>query len=249
MTIPIVPQQYDPDELGSVSRCILLRRESDLSLVARSGQIFTFARGTSLSIADTLSATFSSGYAQERYEPRDWLNTGSRTHMGIAMASADRLSCAADFRPRALAFWFEFIEGGTAATANAGLFSISNDAATGAYLIVDSTGTYYRVRHCNGTDAEVSQTLAVAPTSGQRVIIRGQLYADGSVQMWQSINGATESNTARSTAPAAHLAAAWSATAKIRLNSVGTANGGTNWFRVEKIVPGVPDAVYLARAA
>lgn len=247
MLIPQNPAFADPGDLQIVSRCIAHWRADDCSTRLVSGQVGTFARGATATLVDSLGSSFTAPNAMPRWEPRDWKSTSARTHMGLLMGTGDRLHFAADWRPRAVGFWIEFIEAGGVAISGGGVLSVTNDAASGAYLIVDSSGTYYRVRHSNGTNAEVVQTLAVAPTSGQRVILRGQLYADGSVQMWQSINEVAETNTARSTAPVAGLGAAWATTPRLRLNAVGTATGGSNWYRRFRVVPGVPDYATLSR--
>lgn len=247
MLIPTIPAAADPGDLQLASRCIAHWRADDCSVNLVSGQLGTFARGATATLVDSLGVSFTAPNAMPRWEPRDWKATGTRTHMGLLMGTADRLHFAADWRPRSVAFWIEFIEAGGVAITGGGVLSVTNDAASGAYLIVDSSGTYYRVRHSNGTNPEVVQTLAAAPTSGQRVVLRGQLYADGSVQLWQSINEAAETNTARSTAPAVGLASAWPATPRLRLNAVGTGNGGSNWYRRAKLVPGLPDYTTLSR--
>jgi hypothetical protein len=247
MTIPITPAEFDAADLEITSRCIAHWRGDDLTIDLVSGQPGTFSRGATATVFDSNGVSITLANATPRFEPRDWLGTSARTHMGLLMGTSDRLHYAADWRPRACAFWIEGIETGGAAISGGGVLSITIDAATGAYLRVDSTGTVYRVRHSNGINAEVAQALAVAPTVGQRFVLRGQLYADGSVQLWQSINEGAETNTVRSVAPAAGLAASWGAGARLRLNSAGTGNGGSLWARRFKVVPGVPDYTTLSR--
>lgn len=244
MTIPVLPTTYDPAELELASRALVHWRGDDLSVNTVGGQLGTFTRGATATVVDFNATSFTVGNAMPRWEPRDWLASGERTHMGLLMGTSDRLTFAAAWRPRALAFLVEFIEAGTAATLNAALWSVSNDALTGARLAVDSTGTLYRLRHHNGT-AEVTATLGAAPTVGQRVTLRGYLYADGSVQLWQSINGAAETATARSAANT--LAAAWGTGALTRLNGFGTGNGGSVWVKRLKVVPGLQDATAITR--
>lgn len=244
MTIPALPPLLDAVELDVVSRCIAHYRADDLSLNLVSGQVGTFARGATATLVDTSGASFTAANQQPRFEPRDWLGTSARTHMGLLMGASDRLHYAVDWRPMACAIWVEFIEAGTIGTASAGVISVCNDAVTGARLVLDSTGTFYRIRHHNGT-TEVTATLGVAPTAGQRVVLRGQLYADGSVQLWQAINGGAETATSRTGTNA--LGTSWAASSRLRFNAVGTGNAGSIWIKRVKVVAGLPDYATLAR--
>lgn len=246
MTIPITPAEFDSAELDVVSRCVAHWRGEDLSFDLVSGQVGTFSRAATASVVDTNGTTFTAAQQMAAWEPRDWLGGGTRTHMGLLMGATDRLSWDAAWRPRALSFYHEFMQVGGIALNNVALWSICNDAATGARLVLDSNGTFYRLRHHNGT-AEVTVTLAVAPTSGQKVVMRGILYADGSVQLWQAINFAAESATGRSAAPSGGLATAWASGARTRLGSLGTTNGAPAWHKRFKIAPNLPDAALLAR--
>lgn len=246
MTVPALPTTFDPAELELASRTIAHWRGDDVSVNLLSGQLGTFTRAATATLVDTNGTSFTAAQSMPRFEPRDWEATSARTHMGLLMGTSDRLLFAADWRPRAFAFLLEFIEAGTIGTANAALCSVSNDAITGARFAVDVNVNLYRVRFHNGS-AEVTATLAAAPTSGQRVVLRGQVYADGSVQMWQQINGAAETATARSAAPAGGLASAWGTGALLRLNAFGTGNAGSVWVKRLKLVPGLPDAALLAR--
>ncbi len=247
MTIPYIPPMIDVGDLDVVSRCIGHFRAADLSLNLVNGQVGTFSRGATATQTDTAGvASFTAANAMARFEPRDWANAGTRGQMGLLMGTSDRLTFVADWRPRSFAVAMEIIEAGTVGIASAALTSVSVDTLTGARVAIDSTGTYYRIRAHNGT-TEVTATLAIAPTAGQRVRIRAQVYADGSVQLWQSINEGAETFTARSAANAFAGSPTWGVGAKWRLNSYGTGNGGSMWLRRAKLVPGIPDAATLAR--
>lgn len=127
---------------------------------------------------------------------------------------------------------------------NTALWSISNDATSGARLILDSTGTYYRLRHHNGS-TEVTVTLASAPTGGDSVIHWGWVFADGSIQLFQNINNVAITNTAASSANA--LASAWGSTARVRMSALGTTAGASQWLRVFKLLAGQPTLPQLVR--
>jgi hypothetical protein len=244
MTAPLIPTTLDPAELDPVSRTIAHWRGADVSTRLVSGQLGTFTRGATATLVDTAGAAFTAANAMPRWEPRDWLATGLRTHMGLLMGTADRLTWTADWRPRALAFLVEFVENGTR-TGSGTVFAVSNAADSGARLVLASNGTNYGLTHHNGT-AGLTVTLSGAQAAtNDRVTVRGYLYADGSVQLWQSLNGGAETFTARSAANA--LAAAWGAAALLRLNATGTGAGGAAWYRRLKLVPGNPDPAVVAR--
>jgi hypothetical protein len=181
--------------------------------------------------------------------PTSYIATASST----ITRSAETLTWAADWRPQAFGFRLEFIEGGlrhSNTLGNGGVFSINKDDGTGAYLLL---GTYtdgiipnvYALYHGNGV---TSSGAAVGETTqiGDRVVLRGQLYSDGSVQLWQSVNGGAEVASGQGgTCP---LASTWgNGAARLRLGANGASNVvGGSWFKRLKLVPGVPDASTLA---
>lgn len=233
------------------SRCLVHWRAHDLSLNADlTGLAGVLTRAATGTAVDSAGTSYTAVNAQPRWEWRDLDSDSVREAVGLLMGTGDRVvfsqgGAALALRPMAMSGLLEFVETGGAAIGSSALQYLGNDGVTGARLVIDSTGTFYRLRHHNGT-TEVTVTLAVAPTSGQRVRLRWQLYSDGSVQLWQSINGAAETATVRSSANT--LAASWGAgSAFLRLNSLGSGTATTGWYRLLKMVAGLPDLAMLLR--
>ncbi len=250
MTIPALPTPIDDDELALASRCIVHFRASDLSINALSGQLGTYASSaTTPAITDAEGMSVTGGILQPRFAPYEWDGDVGRGSMCLYMDTTDRLSWGCEWRPRALAFYLRFVEqGARVLAAGTALMSITADTVTGARLILDTSGTgagHYRITHHNGTTGVTATLAGVQPASGDRVVLRGYLYADGSVQLWQSVNAAAEEFTARTAANA--LAASWVTGARVRLNSAGTTNIGVAAYRQFKLAPALPEITRLAR--
>lgn len=92
------------------------------------------------------------------------------------------------------------------------------NATTDPRLVTDVQGGLFRLLHDNGS-AEVSSTLAAAPTLGQVFELRRELFADGSVRLHQSIAGAAETSAAASAANALGTTWGGAATARVYVNS------------------------------
>jgi hypothetical protein len=244
MTIPALPPLYDVAELEIASRCIFHFRGDDQSLTPLTSQVPTFSRAATATVTDINNVSFTCAQHMPAWEPRDWDNDTVREQMGVLLGTSDRLSYAAAYRPGALAFWHEFIQVGAVPASGIALWSITNDAVSGARLIVDSSGSFWRVVHHNGSTS-VNATLAAAPANGDRVVLWGYLYLDGSVQLWQSINGAAATNTARSSANS--LASAWGTGAVLRIGASGTGNYSAQWLKRLRLPPGFPDYATLSR--
>jgi hypothetical protein len=248
MTIPIRPAPLDSAPLDLLSRCIFHARFGDCALLPLTGQVPTFTRAATASVVDSLGTAFTVGHSVPAFEPRDWLRTGVRTHHGLLLGTSDRLTYPAEFRPRVSSGWLAFMQLAAIPAANVALFSVTTDAATGARLVLDSSGTFWRFTHHNGS-AGVTATLSTAPAAGDSVLLYWTLYSDGSVQLWQSINFGVATATARTAAPASGaLATTWGTGAKIRLGASGTGNYGTLWVQSAKLVRGLPTYAQLARA-
>lgn len=241
MTIPVVPVEIDADELALISRCFVHFRARDLTVDTVSGQLGTFTRGATASVNDALGVAFTVGQQLPRFDWRSWLGSSV---VGLLMGTTDRLTYECSWRPQAFSFWLRFQMVTTMPTASMTLWSISNDTPNGARVWLDSTGTFFRLRHNNGS-TEVTATLAVAPVNTDRVELRGTVFSDGSVQLYQSINEAAETFTARTAANA--LAAAWGTGAKARLNGAGTGNTTSMFVRDWKLIPSVPDYATTVR--
>jgi len=165
--------------------------------------------------------------------------------VGLLLGPDDSADWTVPILPQASCGMVRFIENGTLAIASAGVFYIGLDAATGARLYIDSTGTQYRLTYHDGSTPVTSTMSGTAPTTGQLVELRWRLAADGKVKLWQTINSGAE--TAATESAGLTLAAAWGATT-VRLNSVGTANKGNNLFLGAVLDPG-DLSIDLLRAA
>ena len=242
MTMPMIAPVRDQSELKRVSRCLLHFRASDLSNQAVGGQDAAFARGAVASIADPAGSSFTCGFTQPTWETLPW--QGGAYAAFLRMGSLDRFHFACNWRPQALGFYHEFRQS-TGMGSGLTLWTVANDAVTGARLRLYSNGTAYVIEHHNGTTSQVAG-LAVGPTTNDSVVLWGYLYADGSVQLWQSVNGNIPTNTSASGANA--LAGAWGATPRVRLSANGTIAGAPSYHKVFKLVPGLPSLAQLQRA-
>jgi len=215
MTLPLLGFRRDT---GRAARHPLLWLGRDLVVNAHSGQAGTFTRAATAAPTDSYSVARTVVHSQPA-----WQTNVTHGRTGALLGASTGISWPLPLLPQAMSGMVEFIEGGTVTTASAGLVYLGNDAATGARLYLDSSGTQYRVTHHNGTSPVTATMTGTAPTSGQRVRIRWWLYSDGKVQIWQSINGAAETGPAAS--GTLSLATAWAGTTW-RVNSAGTANYG-----------------------
>ena len=246
MTIPAIPPQLDADELAIASRSIFHWRASDLSINAIDGLLGTFSHDSHfVDIVDSIGSSqhYTAGYMMPKWSSRSWLG---QQVLGINMTIFSFLYWPAAWRPTTLAFWAEVVHPSTPVSGQC-IWSVANTVVDGALLKVETTtGGIYRIVHDNGT-GQVLSTMGVAPAAGDSVVIRGQLYADGSVQMWQSLNGAAETASSRSGARA--MATSWgNGTARIGLNDFGGFSKDALWVRRLKVVRGVPDYATLARS-
>lgn len=227
------------------SRCLFHWMARSVGFVAESGHVGTFV-GNGGSYLDSNGATVTAATYWPRFEPR---NDGVRSAQHWLTGTSDRAQfitpggTQVDFLLQAMAGGHVFIEQGGIAVTNGALFAIANDAVTGQYVCLDSTGTFYRLRYYNGT-ATATATLAVAPTNGQRVRVWWQLAASGALTLSQSINEAA-ATTASAGAPSGGLVAALPAGAKVCINSKGTATMGAAAHQVHKLVAGTPSVARL----
>lgn len=199
---------------------VWLAREADTA--ALTGQAGTLTRATTAAPTDSFGTARTVVHSQPA-----WQTNTTHARTGLLLGASENLAWPLPLIPQSMCGMIEFIENGTLGTANAGVFYLGNDGATGARLVVSSSGTQYRVLHDNGSASVTATMTGTAPTSGQLVRLRWWLYSTGSVQIWQSITDAAETGPAATATNA--LTAAWAGTT-CRLNSVGTSNAGSNLF-------------------
>lgn len=244
-----VPAPASP--LDSVSRDLF---EFDVSqiewspdsgvLIATSGHLGTFARGATLaSVSDYAGATYTAVNAQPAWESRDWTASGTRQSLGLRMGTSDRLAFPTTLRPMAMAGLLEIIETGARTSAGNTLFAIRNDAATGAGMFLDTTGSFYRLVYTDGTTTRLIPLTSGAPVAGDRVQFTWELSGTGVLTFYQSINGGATTSAAGA---ALALPSAWATSASIRLNSESpTNNGAQGWYRRCRIVAGALNATTI----
>jgi len=215
VTLPLIGFRR---ESGRALRHPLVWLGRDLAVDALSGQVGTWTRTTTAAPTDSYGVARTVVHSQPA-----WQADVTHGRTGALLGASTGISWPLPVLPQAMSGMVEFVEGGTVGTTGAGLFYLGNDGATGARLYILSSGTQYRLGHHNGTSAVTATMTGTAPTVGQRVRIRWWLYSTGSVQIWQSINGAAETGPAASGTLA--LATAWAGTT-CRLNSYGTGDYG-----------------------
>lgn len=137
--------------------------------------------------------------------------------------------------PQEMTAFVKYVDLGTALTAAAFVFDISNAANTGARFLSHNNSGLTAYHHNGGAPVE-SAGLAAA-TFGNVVELATRLYGDGSVDATQSLNGAAA--TASPITGAQSLPAAWSGQLAW-LNSPGTvaAFNGFGAYQSFKIVGG-----------
>lgn len=146
----------------------------------------------------------------------------------------DVLSYPFPARPQAMSIYLRFVESGSILVAGSRLIAIDIASSAVPRLFIWAQ-TQYQIRHDNEF-GNVTATLAAAPVMGNSVELCGQLNANGSVNLIQSINGAATTETGASAALT--LAQAWSASL-LWINSVGTNGVGVNAFRNIEIQGGI----------
>lgn len=237
MTMPFLPPVRDQAELENASHCILHWRARDLSVDGVGGQLGAFSRGTSGTIEDPVFAAFTTGAQQPNFEPRLWGIIGY-TPMTLRVGPTDILNWEAAWRPKAFAWYLEFLF--TAMPVGA-LWSISNEAISGARFFLDANDGRYRVQHHNGTTAVAATLSSTPPATDDRVELYGYCSASGQVSLYQRINGG-EATNAVNTATLTPASTWGGGTARARLTALGTTSGvsGGHRFRTFKLVAGAP---------
>jgi hypothetical protein len=123
-----------------------------------------------------------------------------------------------------------------------GVFYIGKDAGDGAFLLISWNGTQYAATHDNDVDVPVVSTMTgTAPTDGQRVRLRVELFTNGSIRIHQTIASGAETSADVSGTPAAGLPAAWGADAGVthaRLGGKGTGDEGEAAYKRLVALPG-----------
>lgn len=167
------------------------------------------------------------------------------TSGGTAARNRDQLDAPFNARPQAMTVYVRFVESGTFKITDARILQIGkSDDTTPSLILLEFSGKY-RFQHFT-TISNVAADLGAAPALGDLVELLGQLKADGSLVLQQSLNGAAA--TEASTATTLTFAQTWSDT-RLWLNSIGTSNVGFARFRNVRVARGVNTMDQMRRIA
>lgn len=165
----------------------------------------------------------------------DWNNDGVREEQGLKTSTSeawryvDARTGAIAWPTTPLTLRYEWIHVGDGV-----LWSLTNDAASGAGLLLTVVGGMVHWEHRNGSGAESSE---VAVSVGDRCSARALLYPDGSVQLGLVIGDASELDGGQSDPllPATDYAAG----SKVRINEVGDTSRGVQVARLCQVFGGL----------
>lgn len=154
---------------------------------------------------------------------------------------ADAYSLPFTYPPQEMTVYAKLVEGGTL-QASKYVYQISNAADALPQSNLAGGAGFYGLTHNNNV-SPVTSILAQAPSLGNTVELMAHLFADGSVDLSQSINGATA--TAGSQSAALAFASAW-AGQLLWLNSATATTGiGFTALQSFKIVSGCRSLVEM----
>lgn len=103
--------------------------------------------------------------------------------------------------------YLRFLEVGTAKAGGTILHFGSGTAGVDPRIVLDADSGYYGITLDDGTDV-VTSRLSAAPAAGQLCELRYEILSTGAVRLHQSVNAATETSAAASSAPTAGLPSA-----------------------------------------
>lgn len=229
-----LPARLD-NGLTRISRCLVHWDARDAVLATIQGHAATLTRAATGTATDANGTSYTAAQHAPRWEARD-IGSGGRDALGLRLA-ADDLTWAVAPAPRAMTLYVAFVEAGTR-TGGDGLVYLGNDGQTGARLILDSSGSNYRVTYHDGSTSRTATLATGTPATDAFAELRAELRADGSVRLGLSVNGGAETVTAASSTLA--LASAWGSGAVLRANRVGSGGAqGSTWLRSLKLAAGV----------
>ena len=229
------------DTLDVVSRWAWAADFGHLDLAAVSGQASHFSRSGPRTALDSLGVSRTLVEGQPAHEWVDLDSDSVRERPGLLMGSTDRLWYDMLLHPTSMTLYAEFIERGSLAAGGAVLY-VGNDGNTGARILIESTGTQYRVTYTDGTTTRTSTLAGTAPVTGQRVEIRATASVTGAVQIAQRINGGTETQGPLSTGLT--FPSAWS-DARVYVGSRGNASASSLLVLRAVIAHGTPTMAEL----
>jgi len=229
---------------GRVSRLPFHWRGDRFALTALSGQAGTLTRAATAAPLDYSGVARTVNQYQPAFQAEDWDADATRDTSALLLGVSDLLYWSVPVKPAACTLYLEFVQPASFGAASTCFWYLGNAGNTGARLWIDSTGTQYRANHHNGTSAVTSTMTGTAPTSGQRVAVRVVLLSTGSIQIWQSINGAAETTPGASGTLALN-ATGWSDT-RLYANSTGSTNPAVLSLVRSRLIMGTRTAAQAA---
>jgi hypothetical protein len=218
--------------MNRLSRLMFHWRSDLCSMNTVNGAAGVFARAATATGTDTPGGSYTAVNGQP-----NWSWYSNIPH--LLLDSNDRLYFPFNALPRGMTLYAKFIEQGTIAIGAARLLEITNSSGAAPRLRMWIQTGAYALHHYNGTGGgatNVGVVLGTAPTDGQTVELVAQAASDGSVNLIQSINSATSTQTGFSAALT--LASAWADT-RMYVNQDGAgSNVGNNAFRCIKVAAG-----------
>lgn len=147
--------------------------------------------------------------------------------------------------PQPLTVYAKFIEWGSAGITNARILTISGPTnEAGPRLTLYNNGTKWIFFHENENDQDTSE-ITSPESFGEVVELRGVLSLDGSVELFKTVDGGTETSAGASGALEGGLPAAWSAQ-RIYLGSSSFADiQGVLRLLEVKVVSGAQTLAYM----
>lgn len=230
--------------LSVLSRALLDFDAADLvwspdtgAIVDASGHEGTFTRGATLaSVLDANGATYTAQHAQIAFEQRTMNGVEA---LCVRMGTADRFVFPTNVRPQAMCGLVEIVETGARTSANATLFALRNDAASGAGVWLDTSGTYYRFNYSDGSTTRTATLTSGQPVSGNAVQFVWDITDLGVLTLRQYINAGAPTSA---TAAALALPGSWASGAAWRINRRGSsANPAQGAFRRARVLAGPLD--------
>jgi hypothetical protein len=169
-----------------------------------------------------------------------WENGPVTSYQGPSLGTKERddFTWPFAFAPQAMFVYSKFVELGTALSGatNKGILHIGSPGSVPRVFDINnpSGSAPYRVTHGDSAAGYIEASLGAAPAFADVVELMGILYADGHVQIRQSLNGGAE--TSSTNAATLALAAAWSAQL-LRFNQRDTSSTGWAAYANARIGP------------
>lgn len=220
------------------SRALLNWRNCDGTLAPLTQQAVEFGvRTSAATVFDSEGTSLSLPASIEAWSAEDWDGDGVREELLLLLGSEEYQrfldSALGALRWPVLAFTLchEFMWVG-----DGPLWSLSNNAGTGARLRLDAASGAVTWLHHNGTSS-VSSTVGSGLSAGDKCSVRAEFRLDGGVQAWLELDGADE--IAGTNSSALTPAGSWGGGSgvKARINEFGNASRGQQKLRSSALYP------------